>query len=314
MDKASGISEITEVVTGLRSVPLERLESEITELAAHLNAAECRWLLLVAEFDRREGWATWECRSCASWLNWKCGIDLGAARERVRVARRLGELPSITAAFGAGQLSYSKVRALTRVATTDNEEALLEMARAGTASHLERIVRAYRAALGREDLDQANHVHEQRFVEWHCDDDGALVVRARLSAEQGALVHKALELAARAEEGVSAETSERLSTTQRRADALALVAESFVAHGPAGLRGGDRHLVTVHVDAGVLGRRGPRALRVGRRALAGGRDRPTPQLRRLSGRHPRGRPREPARRGAQDAIVPSGHPPGHRVA
>ncbi len=92
----------------LTEVPLERLESEITELAAHINAATCRWLLLVAEFDRREGWGTWECRSCAHWLNWKCGIDLGAARERIRVARFLGELPQITAVFAAGQLSYSK--------------------------------------------------------------------------------------------------------------------------------------------------------------------------------------------------------------
>lgn len=80
----------------LEEVPLERLESEITELAAHLNAAECRRLSLVAKFDRRKGWwGTWECRSCAHWLNWKCSIDLGAARERVRVARTLGQLPNI---------------------------------------------------------------------------------------------------------------------------------------------------------------------------------------------------------------------------
>ena len=154
----------------LAEVPMERLESEITELAAHINAATCRWLLLVAEFDRRQGWGTWECRSCAHWLNWKCGIDLGAARERVRVARALDTLPAVTASFAAGQLSYSKVRALTRVATPETEEALLEMARQGTASHLERIVRAYRRARRGDEVDRANRLHENRSLRWYHDD------------------------------------------------------------------------------------------------------------------------------------------------
>ncbi|MGI9119566.1 MAG: hypothetical protein ACR2G7_05500 [Acidimicrobiales bacterium] len=142
MGEASGSQEVASEVMALAAVPTERLEAEITELAAHLNAAECRRLLLVAEFYRREGWGTWECRSCANWLNWKCGIGLNAAYEKARVAHCLGQLPLITAAFGTGELSYSKVRALTRVAAADNEQGLLDMARAGTAAHLERIVRA----------------------------------------------------------------------------------------------------------------------------------------------------------------------------
>ena len=195
MREVSKVAEEIAVVKGLESLPLERLESEITELAAHLNAAECRWLLLVAEFDRRQGWGTWECKSCAQWLNWKCGIALSAAHEKVRVAHCLGRLPAVTEAFAAGQLSYSKVRAITRVATADNEEALLEMARAGTASHLERIVRAYRRALGNDETDQANHLHQERFLAWHYDDDGSVVVRARFAPEVGAAVAKAVELA-----------------------------------------------------------------------------------------------------------------------
>ena len=83
-------------------------------------------------------------RSCAHWLNWKCGIDMGAAREKVRVARALGELPLIGAAFACGKVSYSKVRAMTRVASVDNEEYLLMIARHGTASHVEGLVRSYR--------------------------------------------------------------------------------------------------------------------------------------------------------------------------
>ncbi len=240
-------------VLSMTDTSLEWLESEITELAAHINAATCRWLLLVAEFDRREGWGTWECRSCAHWLNWKCGIDLGAARERVRVARALGELPEITASFAAGQLSYSKVRALTRVATPETEAALLEMARQGTASHLERIVRAYRKAQRADEVDQANRVHEDRFLRWHHDDDGSFVLQARLTPEQGALVCKALERAREADDDVSAETSsERRSRVQRDTDALVAMSESFLASENGDRHGGDRHLVTVHVDAEVL--------------------------------------------------------------
>lgn len=101
---------------------LPDLEARLTELAGHLNAATHRFLVLLAEFDRREGWADGAMRSCAHWLGWKCGSDLGAAREKVRVARALEALPAISAAMGRGELSYSKVRALTRVATQDTED------------------------------------------------------------------------------------------------------------------------------------------------------------------------------------------------
>jgi Domain of unknown function (DUF222) len=95
---------------------LANLRDEITTLAGHLNAANHRFLMLIAEFDRREGWTDGSTHSCAHWLNWKCGIALGAAREKVRVAHALQDLPRISAAMECGQLSYSKVRELTRVA------------------------------------------------------------------------------------------------------------------------------------------------------------------------------------------------------
>src|SRR4051812_36086801 len=117
-------------------MPLERLEAEITELAGHLTAAEGRWLLLIGEYDRRAGYEEWGCRTCAFWLSWQCGLDLRAAQERVRVARALEELPLVTAEFAAGKLSYSKVRAITRVATPANEEALVELAESATAIHV----------------------------------------------------------------------------------------------------------------------------------------------------------------------------------
>ena len=192
------------------------LEARITELAGHLNAANRRWLALIAEFDRRKGWSDGLTQSCAHWLNWKCGIDMGAAREKVRVSHALEQLPSIGAAMGRGELSYSKVRALTRVACPATEQLLLMIALHGTAHHVETIVRQFRrvqesAEMSREARQQAN-----RGLTYSYDDDGSLVLKARLPAETGAIVLGALEAAMRdlplpndLEDGVdvSAETS-----------------------------------------------------------------------------------------------------------
>src|SRR5258708_18670800 len=122
---------------------VDRLGDEIAELSAHLEAATARLLDLIREFDARDGWNT-GFRSCAAWLSWRVGLDPGAARERVRVARALGTLPRLAHALARGELSYAKVRALTRVATPETEERLLKVGNAGTAEHVERIVRRWR--------------------------------------------------------------------------------------------------------------------------------------------------------------------------
>src|SRR5580692_12307793 len=144
-----------------RVLKVKELAAQITELTGHLNAANGRWLSLIAEFDRLEGWSDGSTSSCAHWLNWQCGIDLGAAREKVRVAHALEKLPRIAAAMARGELSYSKARALTRVACENTEEYFLSIALHGTASHVEKLVRHYRRAqeaeeLSREARQQAN--------------------------------------------------------------------------------------------------------------------------------------------------------------
>ena len=126
---------------------IEELEEEIVILAAHLHAGEHRLLVLVAEYDRRRGWELGGHRTCAHWLAFRTGIDLGAARQRVRVARALTELPETSAAMSRGKLSFSMVRALTRVATPENEADLLDLARGCTAAQLEKIVRRAFSAL-----------------------------------------------------------------------------------------------------------------------------------------------------------------------
>ncbi len=172
----------------LSNLSTRELVSSITELAGHLNAATRRWLALIAEFDRRKGWSDSVTQSCAHWLNWQCGLALGAAREKVRVAHALDELPLIGAAMGRGELSYSKVRELTRVATPATEKYLLDIALHGTASHVERLVRQYRRVQEVEELSREERQQAGRSVSYFFDDDGSLVLKARLPAEAGMLV------------------------------------------------------------------------------------------------------------------------------
>src|ERR1700750_912327 len=120
-------------------VPLERVGGQIWELAGHLAAARCRFLVLLADFDARRGWASWEMGSCAQWLSWKCQMSSGTAREHVRVARALRDLPVIRARFAEAKLSYAKVRALTRIATAATEAGLAELAGARTPNQLQRV-------------------------------------------------------------------------------------------------------------------------------------------------------------------------------
>ena len=174
---------------------LERLGDEITELAAHIHAATFQLLELIHEFDEQEGWSGEGVNSCAHWLNWKCGMNQGAAREKVRVAHALPDLPLISAAFREGKVSYSKVRAMTRVATPKNEEYLLSIANHGTAHHVERLVSQYRRLKRDEALELENIRHAQRELSWMMDSDGMWLFRGKFTAEQGALIARALEAA-----------------------------------------------------------------------------------------------------------------------
>ena len=250
------------IATPARIVELDRLGDEIAELAAHLEAATARLLDLIREFDARGGWNT-GFRSCAAWLSWRVGLDLGAARERVRVARALGTLPRLARALARGELSYAKVRALTRVATAETEERLLAVGHAGTADHVERIVRGWRRVDRQAEARETARQHASRALHVYQDDDGTVVVRGRLAPEVGALLLRALDAARDAlheKRRGDAETrgdeeihSDDLPTmTQQQADALALLAETALHHGLDPGAPGERYQVVVHVDAPVL--------------------------------------------------------------
>ena len=227
----------------------------ITELCARINAASFRLLQLVAELDDENPWGAWGLKSCAHWLNWRCGIGLNAAREKVCVAHALRQLPLVSACFASGELSFSRVRALTRIAEPANEQELLDLALNTSAAQVEKLVRAFRRA-GRL---EANEQYASRELIYYHEEDGSLVIRARLPAEDGAVLLQALDAAMAARdkeqqelepENVTAVASANESAfAQRRADALLTLAETTLRHGPAPSPATQRYQVVVHVTA-----------------------------------------------------------------
>ncbi|SNR38213.1 HNH endonuclease signature motif containing protein [Blastococcus mobilis] len=259
---------------------LPDLAAAITAGAVRIAAATAAWLRLIAEFDEREGWHGYGIASCAHWLSWQCGLSPGAAREHVRVARALGGLPLIEAAFANGRLSYSKVRALTRIAEPDSEAALLELAVELTASQVERTVRQWRRAEG-ANAGEPPPEGRQSFEHWW-DESGMLTVQVRMPPEAGAGFMAAIDSLAEREArreraqanrddrgkagpGTAPGSPVRDNMSARRLTALTRLAEVAV---DSDRRPGDppRREVVVHVDAAVLADDGA----AGRAYLEGG--------------------------------------------
>ena len=264
----------------LSHASLDHLEAQITELWGHLNAATFRFLQLIAEFDRSEAYARHGLVSTAQWLNWQCGIGKVAAREKVRVARALESLPEISAAFASGEFSYSKVRAMTRVATPANEPVLVSIGRHGTATHVENLVKKYRWTQRRDAAALANSQQLNGQVHSFYDETDTFVLHALLPPEVGALVKRALEIAgnivrehseedarsriqantitrsqAEIDAGTWAINDKERSHAARRADALELIVETFLATTSSEIEdtsSADRYQVVVHVDQAVL--------------------------------------------------------------
>jgi 5-methylcytosine-specific restriction endonuclease McrA len=249
MDAAAAVASTAE---------MNRLGDEIAELSAHLEAATAHLLALIRDFDAGGGW-NHGFRSCAHWLSWRVGLDLGAARERVRVARALAELPRLADALARGELSYAKVRALTRIARPELEERLVALGRAGTACHVERVVRGWRRVDALAESREAARLHKSRGVHVYEDEDGMVVIRGRLAPEAGAMLMQALAAAreslyrnSRGTDAASEASGATPSTAQEQADALVLLAETALGHELDPGATGERHQVVVHVDAPVL--------------------------------------------------------------
>ena len=229
------------------------LGDEIAALAAQLEAGEYRLITKIGEFDAQGGYAREGALSCAHWLSYRVGLGLGPAREKVRVARVLPKFPLIAKAFEEARVSYSKVRAITRVATPENEALLVDMATSAPASVLETLCRRFRGVLEAE-RETPEEADERRKVVVHHTDDGRLRLCVELDADEGARLLAALDLA---RFHVSAETPPTTfdvsaETPRTRADALMVLVESFLAEGARSRKGGTPTEVRLHVTEDEL--------------------------------------------------------------
>ena len=258
---------------------IERM-AQVAVLFGEITAATREFLRALAESDRHRDWEDEGFGSCAEWLAWRIGITRGTANEKVRAAGALEDLPLISEAMSKGELSFSKVRAITRVATPDNESELLEFALAGSAANLERLVRGWKT-LSRFDEQEAERIrHSRRCFSVFPDEDGMYVVRGRLDPEVGAALMRAVEAASDAlfteaskNNNDGRHTEEAPESAQLRADAVGLIAERALAAGfGAGLGAGagdgvgdqapisgsraERYQVVLHVEAATLAEEG----------------------------------------------------------
>ncbi len=260
---------------------LVALGDAIAVAAATMDAAMHGLLERIRRFDGHKGWARQGAKSCAHWLSWRIGLGLGAAREKVRVARALGELPAIDEALRRGEVSYAKVRAMTRVATRDNEALLCRFARSSTGAQLERICRGLRQVQRSETGIEGRHAagDDERFVRQRRLPSGLVRIELQLLPDEAAIVLKAIRAAACAERAavasekasvgarampairaLSAETSASRSADSmsrdvsaetsgaRQADAAVAVADSYLAHEPRSRSGGERTQLFVHLS------------------------------------------------------------------
>jgi hypothetical protein len=243
------------LVTPVKILAQERLEEELATLSAHINAATARWLELVLEFRDDGGGAI---DGVERWLAFRCGISTREAREYVRVAEVLQELPAIRDSFRRGELPFTKVRTLIRVATPASEQGLLELAAALSASQLERALRAFR----RLRSEEAGETHALEYVDYHWAEDGSLFLRARLPAEEGTLLVRALEAAReRVRERRREERHEEQEATDfeppRDLRVEALVELAGAALSSPEERASESARLVVHVDAAALAAEGP---------------------------------------------------------
>ena len=206
---------------------IDDLEEEIISLSKHMNQDEYRFLVMVREFDIRQGWRAYQFNNCAEWLNMKCGISPGTAREKVRVALALLDLPQCSEGFAKGDLSYSKVRAMTRAANVFNEATLVDYALKATAHQVEEHCRRLRNADRRQSTPDARRAWQARSLKRTCHPDGMMSIYVELPREQGELVMKALEMAMAAAAG---DTADQAATITGEKDGVAQAAEKAAAN------------------------------------------------------------------------------------
>jgi hypothetical protein len=234
-------------------ISIEALDEEIVTLSARMTAREYELLVLIRTFDERGGWLKWGSTNCAEWLHWRCDLSLSAAREKVRVAHALKALPEISRAFASGRLSYSKVRALTRVSNRSNERDLLDFAMGVSAAIVEQRCQQLRN-VEPSALDVSRRAYERRSLSaFRNRATATMTLTVEIPVEDGELVLNALDKVL-AETDQAADTSN--SYRARQADALIELCKAALAgespRGSGAASSADQYQVALHVDRSAL--------------------------------------------------------------
>ena len=230
--------------------PIEDLDQNILTLCTRINSATYELLVMIRDFDERAGWTQWGLDNCTEWLAWRCDFSVTTAREKVRVAHALKHLPLISEAFASGELSYSKVKAMTRVASRDNEHQLLEFALRHTAVTVAERCRELRC--GKEiSTGTAQRAWAGRSLRIRRDRErNRMTMTVDLPLDTGELLEKALDKA-RDDEALVIPDLVDTSWSVRQADAFVNILNGFLS-GETGSRNNDNFLVTIHVDESAL--------------------------------------------------------------
>jgi hypothetical protein len=229
---------------------IEELDRNILKLCCRINSATCELLVLIREFDERGGWLKWGMKNCAEWLAWRCDLSITTALEKVRVAHALKSLPAVSRSFSTGELSYSKVRALSRVANRQNEHELLAFALRQSAAHVAERCRELRCGSDAS-TDDAARAFANRSLRLRRDHRrGMMMITIELPLDTGELLEKALDKA-RDDECLDVPDLVDTAWSTRQADALVNVLRGYL-HGDDTSSHSDDYLVTIHVDQSAL--------------------------------------------------------------
>jgi len=244
---------------------IDDIDTKIVSHSHKLNTIQYELLVLIREFDERMGWLRCGSRNCAEWLQWRCDLGAVAAREKVRVANALAELPCISAEFASGSLSYTKVRALTRIANGDNEAELVDVALRLSAANLEAYCRQ-RKNVSAESAQVANAANDRRSCSSWCNENsGMMTITLEVPIEEGQLVEQALEKAVHSIDLSANAPDDDTSWTAIRADAMINMAREYLApsssctdvpanNSKISSSAADHYQVMIHVDESALTR------------------------------------------------------------
>jgi len=274
---SSASSEYSESIPAFskRHQEIEELDAAIGQMSHTINAANYKLMVLIREFDERGGWLKWGFTDGLNWLKWRCDLSTNAARDKLRIAHALKELPLLSASFSEGKLSYTKVRALTRVATAANESDLIDMAMRMSARHVEEHCKQRTNATKASTAVARKAQQNSSFRVWHDQAHGTVHFSVELPAEEAELIEKAVEKAGvqlSANTGsAAARPEESVSWATQQTDALVFLCRSFLdgavsspsgvnddvhdANGPIPITtssSADHYQVVVHIDEAAL--------------------------------------------------------------